>query len=238
MPPPESRMAPKPRRWTVISPPSEIFPAKLAEISFLFILTSNTVHSNFASRRRSRRQSFNRQRAHSAGVEHFTLDHGPRNADAIENVLGKPRAVLFAEHEINLSALVGNKSQRITGSRAQLGAEGMVITMRAVAEVTIRIGDLASKTRSLSWNRLSREQINVSLPGQSPRLCQIGDQGLHFGEGHIIHAIPFSALESAQSQSRECAQYLNHAPSIQMRASYPVFEHCSWHGFVHSRFCG
>jgi hypothetical protein len=181
-------------------------PAKLAEISFLFILTSNTVNSNFVSRRRSRRQSFNRQRAHSAGVEHFTFDHGPRNTYAIENVLSKPRAVPFAEHEINFSALIGNKYQRIAGRRAQLGAEGMVITMRTAAEVTIRIGDFASKTRSLSWNSLSHEQINVSLPGQSPRLSQIGDQGLHFGEGHIIQAIPVSELESAQSQSRECAQ--------------------------------
>src|SRR5260370_16173814 len=194
--------ASKQRRWTELSPPSEIFPAKLAEISFLFILTSYTVNSNFVSRRRSRRQSLNRQRAHSAGVEHFTFDHGPRNTYAIENVLWKPRAVPFAEHEINFSALIGNKDQRIAGRRAQLGAEGMVVTVRAAAEVTIRIGHFASKTRSLSWNCLSHEQINLSLPGQSPRLCQIGDQGLHFGEGHIIQAIPVSELESAQSQSR------------------------------------
>src|SRR5260370_18047628 len=206
MPSPVRRMAPKPRRWTEISPPSEIFPAKLAEISFLFMLSSNTVNSNFVSRRRSRRQSFNRQRAHSAGVEHFTLDHGRRNTYEIENVLWKPRAVPFAEHEINFSALIGNKDQRIAGRRAHLGAEGMVITMRTAAKETIRIGDFASKTRSLSWNCLSHEQINVSLPGQSPRLYQIGYQVLHFGEADIIQAIPLSHLESAQAQSRECAQ--------------------------------
>src|SRR5260370_33513109 len=140
MPSPVSRMAPKPRRWTEISPPSEIFPAKHAEISFLFILTSNIINSNFVSRRRSRRQSLNRQRAHSAGVEHFTFDHGPRNTYAIENVLWKPRAVPFAEHEINFSALIGNKDQRIAGRRAHLGAEALFRTVRAAAEVTIRIG--------------------------------------------------------------------------------------------------
>src|ERR1700686_2569929 len=83
MPSPVRRIAPKPRRWTEISPPSEIFPAKLAEISFFFILTSNCINSNFVSRWRSRRQPFNRHRAHSSGVEHFTLDHAPRNTYAI-----------------------------------------------------------------------------------------------------------------------------------------------------------
>src|SRR6266446_7406591 len=237
MPSPVRRIAPKPRRWTEISPPSEIFPARLAESSFLFILTSNTINSDFVSRCRSRCQPFNRQRAHSAGVEHFTFDHGPRNTYAIENVLGKPYAVPFAEHEINLSSLVGNKYQRIAGCRAQLGAEGMVVTVRMAAEVTIRIGDFTSKTRSLSRNHLSHEQINVSLPCQSTRLCQIGDQGLHLFERHIIQAIPVSELESAQSQSRDRAQYLNHAPSTQMHASYRGLPHCGWHGFAHSRFC-
>src|ERR1700675_4776506 len=109
MPAPVRRIAPKPRRWTEISPPSEIFPAKLAEISFFFILTSNCINSNFVSRWRSRRQPFNRHRAHSSGVEHFTLDHGPRNTYAIKHVLRKPYAVAFAEHKINLSALVRNK---------------------------------------------------------------------------------------------------------------------------------
>src|ERR1700675_139407 len=133
MPSPVRRIAPKPRRWTEISPPSEIFPAKLAEISFLFIMTSTVVNSNSVSRRRSKRQPFNRQRAHSSGVEHFTLDHGPRNTYAIENFLRKPYAVAFAEHQINFSALVRDKYQRITGGRAQLRAEGMVVTVRAAA---------------------------------------------------------------------------------------------------------
>ena len=81
----------------------------------------------------------------------------------------------------------------------------MVVTVRMAAEVTIRIGDFASKTHSLSRNRLSREQINVPLRGQSPRLCQIGDQSLDLPEWHIIQAIPVSELESAQSQSRDRA---------------------------------
>src|SRR4029077_6652290 len=97
--------------------------------------------SNFVSRCRSRRQPLNRQRAHSAGVKHFTFDHGPRNTYAIENVLRKPYAVPFADHQINLSALVGNKYQRTTSRRTHLGAEGMVVSVRVAAEVTIRIGD-------------------------------------------------------------------------------------------------
>src|SRR2546428_10095423 len=36
IPSPVRRMAPKPRRWTKISPPSETVPATLAEFSFLF----------------------------------------------------------------------------------------------------------------------------------------------------------------------------------------------------------
>jgi hypothetical protein len=44
------------------------------------------------------------------------------------------------------------------------------------------------------------------LLGQCPRFCQIGDQELHLPERHIIQAIPVSELESAQSQSRDCAQ--------------------------------
>jgi hypothetical protein len=152
------------------------------------------------------RQPFNRQRAHSAGVEHFTFDRSPRNTYAIENILGKPYAVPFAERKINFSALVGNKYQRTTGRRAHLGAEGMVVSVRVAAEVTIRIGDFTSKTHSLSRNRLSHEQINVPLLGQSPRLCLIGDQGLHLREWHIIQAVPVSELKSAQSQSCDCAQ--------------------------------
>src|SRR5579872_431038 len=40
MPCPVRRMAPKPRRWTVSSPPSDTVPAKLAEISFALIVAS------------------------------------------------------------------------------------------------------------------------------------------------------------------------------------------------------
>src|ERR1700676_2909367 len=206
MPSPVRRIAPKPRRWTEISPPSEIVPARLAEISFLFILTSNIVNSDFVSHCRSRRQPLNRQCANSTGVEHFTFDNDSRNTYTIENVLRKSYAVPFAEHKISLSALVGNKYERTTGRRAQLRAEGVVITVRVATEVTIRIGDFTSQTRSLSRNRLSHEQINVPLLGQSPRLCQIGDQRLHLPKWHTIQAIPVSELESAQSQSRDCAQ--------------------------------
>ena len=152
------------------------------------------------------RQPLNRQRANSTGVQHFTFDRDPGNTYAIENVLRKPYAVPFAEHKISLSALVGNKYERTTGRRAQLRAEGMVVSVRMAAEITIRIGDFTSKTHSLSRNRLSCEQINVPLLRQSSRLCQIGDQRLHLPEWHIIQAIPVSELESAQSQSRDRAQ--------------------------------
>src|SRR4029077_7567363 len=43
MPSPVRRIAPKPRRCTESSPPSETSPAKLAESSFLFMTTSKIV---------------------------------------------------------------------------------------------------------------------------------------------------------------------------------------------------
>jgi hypothetical protein len=55
------------------------------------------------------RQPLNRKRAHSFGLEHFALDHDPGNSYAIEDVLGKPYAILFAEHKINLSSLIPNE---------------------------------------------------------------------------------------------------------------------------------
>src|SRR5260370_18604011 len=50
MPSPVRRIAPKPRRWTEISPPSETSPAKLAESSFLFMIDLQNSPLNQISR--------------------------------------------------------------------------------------------------------------------------------------------------------------------------------------------
>src|SRR6266446_714871 len=47
IPSPVRRIAPKPRRCTEISPPSETSPAKLAESSFLFMIDLQKFPSNF-----------------------------------------------------------------------------------------------------------------------------------------------------------------------------------------------
>src|SRR6266478_3328819 len=62
MPSPVRRIAPKPRRCTEISPPSETSPAKLAESSFLFMIDLQYFSSNQIPRWRSRLQPFNGQR--------------------------------------------------------------------------------------------------------------------------------------------------------------------------------
>src|ERR1700682_5687635 len=59
MPSPVRRIAPKPRRCTEISPPSETSPAKLAESSFLFMidLQNPSVHLSHADTHGSSRSN-------------------------------------------------------------------------------------------------------------------------------------------------------------------------------------
>jgi hypothetical protein len=152
------------------------------------------------------RQPLNRERAHSVGLEHFALDHDPGNSYAIEDVLGKPYAILFAEHKINLSSLIPNKQQRTSGRNAQLRAEGMIVGMHVAAKVAICIGDFATQVHGPSGLGLSDKQIDVPSLGQSLRFCHIQDQGLHFSKWHPVQFIPISELESAQSQSHDSAE--------------------------------
>jgi hypothetical protein len=66
---------------------------------------------------------------------------------------------------------------------------------------------------------LSDEQINVSLLGQTPRLCQIENQGLHLIEWHLVQLITISELESAQGQGGDPAEQRDHRLSISMFSS-------------------
>jgi hypothetical protein len=185
----------------------------LEEISFLFILTHCSCSFNFS--RKSRRQSLNCQRTQPVGVKHFALDHNPRNAYTVENLFGKPYAVVFAEDKIRLSALVGDKHQRTASGCAHLRAKGVIVSVPMIAKVTIRIGDFASDVHGLPLHRLSYEQIDVPLLCHSPRSCQIGDHALHLRKWHAVQTMPVSELESTQCQSRDC-EYLNHSLSTGM----------------------
>jgi hypothetical protein len=92
----------------------------------------------------------------------------------------------------------------------------MIVSVGVTAQVTIRIGDFTSKTHNLSWNRLSHEQINVPLLGQSPRFCRVKDEGLHFREWHLVQLLSISKLEGAQCQSCDRAEARHHRLSTSM----------------------
>src|SRR3984957_7314150 len=162
------------------------------------------------------RQSINGHRAHSAGLEYFAFEHDPWDTYSIENALRQPYAILFVENQKKLFALVGNEYQRTPGRRAQLRAEGMIVIVHVNAQVTIRVGDFASQFHRLSRFCLSHQEINVSLLGQFPRFCQVENQGLDLGVGHLVQLTPISELESAQSQRRDCAEQCRHRPSISL----------------------
>jgi hypothetical protein len=51
------------------------------------------------------------------------------------------------------------------------------------------------------------------LLGQAPRLGQVGNQGLHLIEWHLIQLVTIPELESTQSQSRDCGEQQSNRPS-------------------------
>src|SRR6266436_555341 len=93
MPSPVRRIAPKPRRCTEISPPNEIFPAALAETSFLFInslqnsyfSSSSLLTEHGASRSRRRSHEFRPRRILNAfaqnGIDRGEITFFERPAD-------------------------------------------------------------------------------------------------------------------------------------------------------------
>src|SRR5437879_6184669 len=73
MPSPVRRIAPKPRRCTEISPPSETSPAKLAESSFLFMIVLQNSPLNQNPRYRLHLRAFYRQPVISNTHSHHLL---------------------------------------------------------------------------------------------------------------------------------------------------------------------
>jgi hypothetical protein len=138
----------------------------------------------------------------SVGVRDFASNYDPGNTYPVENVVRKAYSVLYAEDEIDLAALVGNKEQRTTRRSAELRTESVIIGMRVTAKITICVGDFSSKTRGLSRHALSGQQINIPLLSHVASFRQVGDHRLHLREWHVIQSIPISELESTQSQCR------------------------------------
>src|SRR5580698_7805103 len=139
----------------------------------------------------------------SFGVQHFALCHDPGNAYPVEHVFWKPNSIQYADDEIDLSALVRNKEQRTTRRHTKLRTEGMIIGMCVRSKITICVGDFSSKAHRLSGHDLSGQQINITLLSHIACFCQVGNQGLHLREWHVIQPIPISKLESTQSQCRD-----------------------------------
>jgi hypothetical protein len=135
----------------------------------------------------------------------------------------------LAEHEIDLSALVGNEYQGTASSGAQLRAEGVVVCVDVAAKVAICVGDFASQSDTFSGLSLSDLQINVPLLGQSSRFCQIESQWPHFREWHLVQVVPISKLERTQSHRRDSAEQCCQGLSTSMIPSY-----CGWHYFARS----
>jgi hypothetical protein len=112
----------------------------------------------------------------------------------------------LAQDNVNLALVIGNEYKRTPGGSTQLRAEGMIVTVRVIAQVATCVGELASEGHSLSAQRLSGVQLNVPSLRHALCSCLVEDQALHLREWQIIQSISISELERTQSQSRECGE--------------------------------
>jgi hypothetical protein len=141
---------------------------------------------------------------YSVSIKHLALEHDPRNAYPVENVIRKLYAIAFAEDKIRLSTLVGDKYQRTASGCAHLRAEGMIVSVPMSAKVTIRVGDLSSDVHNLPGDSLSSEQFHVPFLRHFLRFRQVGYQSLDLRERQAVQTVPIPELESTQREGREC----------------------------------
>jgi hypothetical protein len=82
--------------------------------------------------------------------------------------------------------LIGDKYQRTPGGNTQLGAERVIVSVRAITEIAIRVRELSPQAHRLTRHNLSAKELNISLLRQSLRFSEIRDQSLHLCERHIV----------------------------------------------------
>ena len=73
-------------------------------------------------------------------------------------------------------------------------------------EVTIGVGEFASKSHGFSRHRLTGEKFEVPCVGHPLGFGQVGDKAPDFSERHIIQAVVVAKLACGQYQNREEAE--------------------------------
>jgi hypothetical protein len=104
----------------------------------------------------------------------------------IENVFGTPYSVFPSQNDMDLALLIGYKDQRTSGRNTQLGAEGVIVCVRAITKIAICVRELSPQVdRSTGYN-LSAKKLDIPLLRQSPRSPEIRDERLHLCERHVV----------------------------------------------------
>jgi hypothetical protein len=113
-------------------------------------------------------------------------DRDARDANLVKNLFGKPDPVFARQNDIDLALVIRDKYQGTSGRNAQLGAERVIVIVRAITKVAIRIRELSAEAHRLTRHSLSAKELYIPLLRQSLRFFEIRDQSLHLCEGHIV----------------------------------------------------
>ena len=109
-----------------------------------------------------------------------------RDANLIENVFGKPYPVLASQYDIDLGLLIGDKDQRTPGGNTQLGAERVIVSVRAITEIAICVRELSPQADRLTGYDLSAKELDIPLLRQLLRFSKVRDQSLHLCERQVV----------------------------------------------------
>ena len=112
------------------------------------------------------------ERLYSVTIDQSASDYDARDADLIENVFGKPCPVFPCQDDINFALLIGDKNQRTPGRNTQLGAERVIVSVRAITEIAIRVRELSPQAYRLTGHNLSAKELNIPLLRQPLRFCR------------------------------------------------------------------
>jgi hypothetical protein len=100
-------------------------------------------------------------------------DRDARDANLVKHLFGKPDPVFTRQNHIDLALMIRDKYQGTSGRNAQLGAERVIVSVRAVTKVAIRIRELSPEAHRLTRHDLSAKELDIPLLRQSLRFFEI-----------------------------------------------------------------
>jgi hypothetical protein len=126
------------------------------------------------------------ERPNSIHFDQSADDRDARDANLIENVFGTPYSVFPRQNDIDLALLIGHKDQRTSGRNTQLGAERVIVCVRAITKIAVGVRELSPQVDRWTRYNLSAKELDIPLLRQSLRFPEIRDERLHLCEGHVV----------------------------------------------------